>query len=81
MCLSFGLRSALKLFNNYAEALLYMAINNDANHLTDHFLHDYITFEATQADCDKSNNCLDTTIEVAGFERQLSKCTSAAQEM
>ncbi len=28
MCLSFGLRGAPKLFNNYAEALLYMAIKN-----------------------------------------------------
>ncbi len=28
MCLSFGLKSAPKLFNNYAEALLYMAIKN-----------------------------------------------------
>ncbi len=81
MCLSFGLRSAPKLFNNYAEALLYMAIKNGTNYLTDHFLDNYITFEATQSDCDKSIDCLAITTEDAGFERQLSKCTSAAQEM
>ncbi len=81
MCLSFGLRSAPKLFNNYAEALFYMVINNGTNHLTDHFLDDYITFEDTQADCDKSIDCLAITTEDTGFERQLSKCTSAALEI
>ncbi len=35
------------------------------NHLTDHFLHDYITF-------DKSIDCLAITTGDAGFERQLS---------
>ncbi len=80
-CLSFGLRSAPKLFNNYAEALLYMAIKNGTNDLTDHFLDDYITFEATHADCDKSIDCLAITTEDTGFERKLSKYTSAAQEM
>ncbi len=75
MCLSFGLKSARKLFNNYAEALLYMAIKNGANHLTDHFL------EATQADYDKSIDCLATTTEDADVERQLNKCASAAQEI
>ncbi len=81
MCLSFGLTSTPKLFNNYAEAQLYMAIKNCTNHLTDNFLDDYITFEATKADCDKSIDCLAITTEDAGFESQLSKYTSAAQEM
>ncbi len=58
-----------------------MAIKNGTNHLTDHFLDDYITFEATQADCDKSIDCLAITTEDEGFERQLSKYTSTAQEM
>ncbi len=31
-----------------------MAINKGTKHLTDHFLDDYITFDTTQAECDKS---------------------------
>ncbi len=78
MCLSFGLRSAPKLFNNYAEVLLYMAIKNGTNHLTDHFLDDYITFEATQADCDNNIDCLAITTEDKGFSeatKQVYECS------
>ncbi len=63
MCLSFGQRSTPKIFNNYAEAFLYMAIKITIKNLTDH----YITFEATQADCYKSIDCLAITIEDAGL--------------
>ncbi len=81
MCLSFGLITTPKLFNNYAEAQVYMAIKNGTNNFTDHFQEDYITFEDTQADFDKNIDCLAITTDEAAFERELIKCTSVAQEI
>ncbi len=78
-CLSFGCRAAPKLFDVFARALEYMAIERGSSSLTWHFLDDTITCAPTRQECQRSIEIFNQTARLAGFTLQDSKCTDASQ--
>ena len=80
LCLPFGLRSAPKTFDHFAEGLQYMAIKNGTSRWTSHYLDDTITLERGFDRTKKSIEIFKSTAREAGWEIQESKCTDPDYE-
>ncbi len=80
-CLPFGCRSAPKLFDNFARALEYMAIERGSSRHTWHYLDDTITCASSAIECQQSIDTFNQTARLAGFTLQDSKCTGATQRI
>ncbi len=78
-CLPFGCRAAPRLFDNFARALEYMAIERGSSRHTWHYLDDTITCARSKSDCQRSIDTFNQTARLAGFTLQDSKCTGATQ--
>ncbi len=78
-CLPFGCRAAPRLFDDFARALEYMAIERGSSKHTWHYLDDTITCSGNALDCQKSIDIFNETARLAGFTLQDSKCTGATQ--
>ena len=78
-CLPFGCRAAPRLFDNFARALEYMAIERGSSRHTWHYLDDTITCARSKIECQQSIDTFNQTARLAGFTLQDSKCTGATQ--
>ena len=70
--LPFGLRSAPKIFNAIAAGLQWIAIDKGVTYL-DHFLDDFITGAASEADCARNLHPLETTCSTLNLPLALHK--------
>ena len=70
--LPFGLRSAPKIFNAIVAGLQWIAIDKGVTYL-DHFLGDFITGAASEADCARNLRMLETTCSTLNLPLVLHK--------
>lgn len=82
MCvLPFGLSSSPKLFDDYAECLLYMMKNNGASEDSIHYCDDFFSVNGSEQDSTMTLNVMEDTIDDSGMEVQVKKRVPPARCM
>ena len=77
--LPFGCRASPLLFDQFARALQYMAIEHGMSPMSWHYLDDTITISPSHQSCQQSINIFNQMARLAGFTLQDAKCTAAMQ--
>ncbi len=78
-CLPFGCRASPLLFDHFARALQYMAIERGMSPMSWHYLDDTVTIAPSRQSCQQSIDIFNQTARLAGFTLQDAKCTAATQ--
>ncbi len=74
MCLVFGCRSSPFLYNQFADALEFMAKSSGSSKLLDHYIDDSFMVEFAALTLHNSDLIFQETATIAGWELQRKKC-------
>lgn len=78
-CLPFGLRSAAKLFNDFATGLEYVMRLRGVSITLVHYLDDYLVICGSVEECSKCLDIMINTCNLSGFEVQHNKTAGPAR--